>query len=96
MVIAQLSISPIGVGVSLHRYVREVIRVLEENNIRFQVNDMSTVVEVEDLDTLFRVVKEAHEAVIDMSAVRVITELKIDDRRDKKVHLGDKSRVVQG
>ena len=41
------------------------------------------------------VVKKAHEAVINSGAKRVITELKIDDRRDKDVRIGNKITAVQ-
>lgn len=95
MVLAQLSIAPVGVGISLSRYVKIVLDVLRENKIRFETNDMATVIETENLETLFNVVKEAHNAVIDAGAQRVITEVKIDDRRDKKVRLGSKIKSLQ-
>ena len=95
MVLAQVSIAPIDVGISLHKYVKEALRILQKYDLKIQVNDMSTIIESNDIDTLFKAVKEAHEAVFKIGAPRVITELKIDDRRDKKVHLGDKKRLVE-
>ncbi len=96
MVLAQLSISPIDVGISLHKYVKEALKTLQKyDKIKLQVNDMSTIIEAPDIDTLFDAVKEAHEAVFKIGAHRVITELKVDDRRDKKVHLGDKKEKVE-
>lgn len=95
MIISQLSIAPVGMGTSLSKYVKIVLDVLRKNSIRFETNDMATVIETEDLDTLFKVVKEAHTAVIDAGARRVITELKIDDRRDKNVRLGSKIKSLQ-
>jgi uncharacterized protein (TIGR00106 family) len=95
MIISQLSIAPVGEGTSLSRYVRIVIDVLKESNVRFKINDMATVIETEDLDTLFKTVEKAHAAVIDAGAKRVITELKIDDRRDKNITLGDKINSIQ-
>ena len=94
MIISQLSIAPIGEGVSLSKYVKIVLKVLEKNNIKFKTNDMATVIETKDLETLFRVVEEAHKAVINAGAKRVITELKIDDRRDKNVTIGYKVKAV--
>jgi len=95
MIISQLSIAPVGEGTSLGRYVRIVINVLKQNNVRFKTNDMATVIETGDIDTLFKTVKKAHNAVIDAGAKRVITELKIDDRRDKNITLGSKINSVQ-
>jgi uncharacterized protein (TIGR00106 family) len=43
---------------------------------------MSTTFEAKNLDELFRVVKNAHNAIINMGSKRVYTVLKIDDRRD--------------
>jgi len=95
MIISQLSIAPVGEGTSLSKYVKIVIDVLKRNNIKFETNDMATVIETEDLNTLFRVVEEAHKTVIDARVKRVITELKIDDRRDKEIVIGTKLKSVQ-
>ena len=95
MIISQFSIAPIGEGVSLSKYVKIALGVLKKNNIKYKTNDMATVIETKNLDTLFRVVEEAHKAVIDAGAKRVITELKIDDRRDKNVKIGYKVESVQ-
>ena len=90
MIISQLSISPVGKGTSLSKYVKNVINILSENNIKFKINDMATIIETEKISELFKVVEKAHESVLNTGAKRVITELKIDDRRDKKVTIGDK------
>jgi len=95
MIISQLSIAPVGKGVSLSKYVKIALEVLEKNNVKFKTNDMATVIETKDLETLFRVVKEAHKAVIDAGAKRVITELKIDDRKDKNVMMGYKVKAIR-
>ncbi len=95
MIISQLSIAPVGKNVSLSRYVKKVINVLKENDIKFETNDMATVIETKDIETLFKVVGEAHKAVIESGAQRVITELKIDDRRDKNVTIGSKVKSIQ-
>jgi len=95
MVISQLSISPVGESISLSKYVKIVLNVLRKNNIKFETNDMATVIETENLDILFDVVKKAHNEVINSGAKRVITELKIDDRQDKIINLGYKVKSVK-
>jgi len=95
MIISQLSIAPVGEGTSLSKYVKIVLNVLLENNIKFETNDMATIIETENLETLFKVVKDAHNAVIRAGAKRIITELKIDDRKDKNVIIGTKVKSVQ-
>ncbi len=95
MIISQLSIAPVGKDVSLSKYVKIALNVLEKSNIKFETNAMATVIETEDLETLFKVVEEAHKAVMESGAKRVITELKIDDRGDKNVTMKSKLKSVQ-
>ena len=95
MIISQLSIAPIGKGPSLSKYVKIAIDSIKKNNVNFETNDMATIIETQDLKTLFKVVEDAHNAVLKSGAKRVITELKIDDRRDKKVKIGSKIKAVQ-
>jgi uncharacterized protein (TIGR00106 family) len=90
MIIAQLSIAPLGAGTSVSKYVRIVIEVLKKEHVTFQTNPMATVIECERLETLFSVVQQAHQAVAAAGAQRIITELKIDDRRDKDVTMASK------
>ena len=85
MIISQLSIAPVGKDISLSKYVKIAINALKDNDVKFKTNAMATIIETKDLDTLFKVVEKAHNAVIESGAKRVITELKIDDRRDKNV-----------
>lgn len=95
MIISQLSISPVGKGVSLSKYVKIAINTLKEEKIKFQTNAMATVIETEDLETLFRIVQKAHNSVLASGVERVITELKIDDRKDKNLTIESKIRSVQ-
>ncbi|UCD14119.1 MAG: MTH1187 family thiamine-binding protein [Thermoplasmatales archaeon] len=95
MIIAQLSIAPVGKSVSLSRYVKIAIETLKKENIKFETNAMATVFEIEDLDTLFNIVQKAHTSVLASGVERVITELKIDDRRDKNATIKTKLKSVQ-
>lgn len=95
MIISQLSIAPVGKDISLSKYVKTALNVLEKSNIKFETNAMATVIETEDLETLFKVVEEAHKAVMKSGAKRVITELKIDDRGDKNVTMKSKLKSVR-
>ena len=90
MIIAQLSIAPIGKGTSISKYVKIVLETLKKEHVTFETNAMGTVIETEDIKTLFHVVQRAHEAVVKAGGQRVITELKIDDRRDKEATMKSK------
>ena len=95
MIIAQLSIAPVGKGTSLSKYVKLVIETLKKENIKFETNAMATVIEVEDIEILFPVVQKAHNAVMASGAERVITELKIDDRRNKEATITSKLNSIK-
>lgn len=94
MIIVEFSVIPIGVGTSLSRYISEAVKVLEARKIKYQLTAMGTVFEVESLSEALKVVLEAHEAVVKAGALRVITNIKIDDRRDKEVSMEDKVKSV--
>jgi len=95
MIIAQLSIAPVGKDISLGKYVKIVIETLKNEPINIQTNAMATVIEAEDLNTLLTAVGKAHNALFKVGANRVITELKIDDRKDKNVTLVSKLNSIK-
>jgi uncharacterized protein (TIGR00106 family) len=95
MIIAQLSIAPVGKEVSVSKYVKLVLETLKKEQVKFEINAMATVIETEDLQTLFDVVQKAHNAVLAAGAERVITELKIDDRRDKDATITSKLNALK-
>ena len=95
MIIAQLSIAPVGKDISLGKYVKIVIDVLKNEPINIKTNAMATVIEASDLNTIFTAVQKAHNAVFKAGANRVITELKIDDRKDKNVTMSSKLSSIK-
>lgn len=60
--IAQLSIYPIGEGTSLSRFVSKGVSVIERSGYTYEVGGMSTTVEIPDLESLFKLVKQVHAA----------------------------------
>jgi uncharacterized protein (TIGR00106 family) len=95
MIIAQLSIAPLGKGTSVSTYVKIVREILKKEHVTFQTNPMATVIETKDLTTLFHVIQKAHQAVIEAGAERIITEIKIDDRRDKEATMDSKLQSLK-
>jgi uncharacterized protein (TIGR00106 family) len=90
MVLAQLSIYPIGAGVSLGRYVKKGVEIIQRSGFTYQVGGMSTSIEVPDLAQLFELVSRIRQAQLDEGAERIIIELKVDERRDKQATLQSK------
>ena len=95
MIISQLSIAPIGKDVSVSKYVKKVIEVIKKHDVKSETNAMATVIETKDLETLFKIVQEAHMTMVNSGAQRVITELKIDDRIDKNSTMDTKLKALE-
>ena len=95
MIIADVSVAPVGVGTSLSSYVKHAHAAIKAANVKYYAGPMGTSFEAEDLDQLFAIVKAAHEAVLKAGAPRVLTTLKIDDRRDKEAHMDHKVKSIE-
>ena len=94
MILAQLSVYPIGEGTSLSRFVKKGVAVIKEYGYKYEVGGMSTAVEVPDLDSLFDLVKKIHAAHLGEGAKRIVIDLKVDDRRDKDATIERKRKSV--
>lgn len=93
--IAAMSVYPIGQeGTSLSRFVKKGVAVVQESGYKYEIGPMSTAVEVPDLDSLFELVKKVHAAHVEEGAERVVIDLKVDDRRDKKASMAQKKASV--
>ncbi len=95
-VIAEISIIPLGTNsTSLSGYVASCLEVLKDKKgIRYQLTPTCTVVQAE-LEEIFDVVRQMHEVPFSQGILRVITTVKIDDRRDKEESLEKRVKAVQ-
>lgn len=96
-VIADFSIIPVGLGeTSVGRYVAEAINAVKKvKGLDYEVTPMGTVLEASNLETVFEAVKAAHEALIAKGVLRVESNLRIDDRRDKPRTMKDKVNAIK-
>ncbi len=85
MAVAEVSVAPLGTeNPSVSKYVAGAIKVLQkESDVSYEINPMGTTIEG-DVSSILRVVGKMHESVFQSGAVRVLTTIKIDDRRDKE------------
>jgi uncharacterized protein (TIGR00106 family) len=93
-VLAEISIVPLGVGVSLSSYVAACERVLREAGLEPALHAFGTNVEGE-WQTVVDAVRRCHEVVHAMGAPRVSTSLKLSTRTDKPQTLDDKIGSVR-
>lgn len=93
-VLADLTVVPLGVGVSLSAYVAVCEKILSEAGLHTRLHAYGTNVEGE-WDAVFAAVRRCHEALHEMGAPRVMTSLKVGTRTDRDQTLEDKIRSVE-
>ena len=93
-VIMDICIVPIGVGVSVSKYVAACQPVLEKAGLEPHLHAYGTTVEGE-WDTVFAVLKRCHEVIHEMGAPRISTTLKVGTRTDRAQTIADKLRSVE-
>jgi uncharacterized protein (TIGR00106 family) len=95
MAIAAVSISPVGEGTSVSRYVAAALReVRRQDRVRWRLDPMFTTLEGEVAE-IFELVQRMQEAVFAEGALRVSTVIKLDERRDRPVHMEEKLAAVE-
>jgi uncharacterized protein (TIGR00106 family) len=93
-VIADISIVPLGVGLSLSPYVAACEKVLAEAGLNPRLHAYGTNVEGE-WDEVFGALRRCHELLHEMGAPRVSTNLRCGTRTDKSQSMDDKVRSVE-
>jgi uncharacterized protein (TIGR00106 family) len=93
-VIADLGIVPIGVGLSLSKYVAACEGVLKEAGLKPRLHAYGTNIEGE-WDEIFEAIKRCHETLHEMGVPRISTIIKVGTRTDKGQTMGDKIKSVE-
>ncbi len=93
-VIAEFTIIPIGVSVSLSKYVAACERILQESGLRYELHANGTNVEGE-WDDVMVAIKRCHETLHAMGVPRISTLVKIGTRTDREQCMDEKVRSVQ-
>jgi len=94
MALLQINVIPLGTGsTSVGEFVAGIMKTLARDGVVCKLTDMGTVLEGEAED-LLKIAARIHEIPFLKGAKRVVTQITIDDRRDKKVSIGDKVASV--
>jgi uncharacterized protein (TIGR00106 family) len=93
-VIADVTIIPIGVGVSLSKYVAACERVFTEAGLKTRLHAYGTNLEG-DWDTVFPAIKRGHEVLHAMGTPRVSTHIKVGTRSDRAQTMDQKVQSVE-
>ncbi len=92
-VIIDLCVVPLGVGVSVSKYIVECEKVLKEAGLKTALHAYGTNIEGE-WDQVFAAVKKCHEIVHKMGAPRITSTIKLGTRTDRDQTMEDKVQSV--
>jgi uncharacterized protein (TIGR00106 family) len=95
MAIADITVVPSGVGPSVSEYVARAQQVIDRHpEVKYQLTPMGTILEGE-LDAILEVIKDVHNSTFSERVQRVLTLVKIDERRDKPLSMQGKLDSVR-
>ncbi len=96
MAMVEVSIVPVGTdSPSVSQYVALALKVLQaEKDLKYELTAMGTILEG-DLGRLLTLVRKMHQSVLDTGVKRVVTTVKIDERRDKASSITGKVASVK-
>ena len=94
MAIMEISVIPIGTeSPSVSPFVAECVKIVEQQGLHYEVTSMGTEIEG-DVAALLNVAAQMHRAPFAKGAQRVVTTIKIDERRDKELRITGKKQAV--
>ncbi|MEP0766858.1 MAG: MTH1187 family thiamine-binding protein [Fimbriimonadia bacterium] len=95
MALMEISVVPVGTASpSIGDYVAAAHRVAVQSGLPYVLGEFGTVIEGEPAE-LLALAARIHAAPFEAGAKRVVTTIKLDQRMDKEVHVGDKAAAVQ-
>ena len=93
-VLADISIIPLGVGLSLSKYIAACEQVFREAGLDPKLHAFGTEVEGE-WDDVMAAVRRCHDVVHEMGAPRISATLKLSTRVDREQSLDEKVESVR-
>ena len=93
-VIIDLCVVPLGVGLSVSRFVAACEQIIKEAGLKSMLHAYGTNIEGE-WDEVFAVVKKCHEVIHEMGAPRITTTIRVGTRTDREQSMDDKVRSVE-
>ena len=95
-VLVDIAVEPLGTSsTSISKYVKKVLEILDREGIKYYPAPSMTTMELDDITKLGYILKEINDELEKMGVKRIITLLKVDDRRDKENSIEHKLEVVR-
>ena len=93
MVLLEFSMSPLGKGESVGKYVSRSLEIIDRSGVDYRLNPMGTVLEG-NWDEVFKVVKQCFQRM-SKDCSRISCVVKVDYRRNHKGRLSGKVASVE-
>jgi len=94
MAIMEISVIPIGTqSPSVSPFVAECVELVNQQGLPYEISSMGTEVEGA-VEELLRLAGQMHRAPFMKGAQRVVTTIRIDERRDKALSIAGKKKAV--
>jgi len=91
--LVEFSVVPLGKGESVSEYVAECVKIVRESGVRYLLTPMATLLEGE-MQEVMDVIMKCHAKVMERCD-RVITTIKIDDRKGRMNAMTQKIKSVE-
>jgi uncharacterized protein (TIGR00106 family) len=93
-VIADIMIAPIGVGVSVSKYIAECQKIFKQAGLKVILHSYGTNIEGE-WDEVFSAIKKCHQVVHEMGVPRISSNMRFGTRTDREQSMEDKIKSVE-
>ena len=90
--IARFEVVPVREG-SMAEPIARAVEAIERHGVTYETTPTDTIIEADDLDSLFRAIQDAHEALADER--RILTELEIDYQPERRGGLEERVQAVE-
>jgi uncharacterized protein (TIGR00106 family) len=96
MAMIEVSVVPVGTPTpSVSQYVAGAVRILQNQpDIKYEVTAMGTIIEG-DLEKIMPLAIRMHRSALEAGVMRVVTTIKIDERRDRSLTISGKVEAVR-
>jgi len=93
-ILMEFSMFPTDKGTSVSEYVSEVIKMIKDSDVRYQLTGMGTIIETDKMDEALEIVRKSYE-VLKPYSDRIYSTVKFDIRHDADNRLENKIKSVE-
>ncbi|MCP3671788.1 MAG: MTH1187 family thiamine-binding protein [Gammaproteobacteria bacterium] len=94
-VLLEFSMFPTDKGESVSQYVSQVIKMIHDSGISYQLTPMGTIIETNDMGQALSLVQAAYDILDQAGCNRIYSSLKLDIRKSKNNRLQGKLKSVR-